>query len=281
MEIRRHDDVASFAELAMPMLQADPVRHTVAVTVLASRLRAGSARADLTHLITVHENGQLAGAALQARSWSMIVSALPARYASAVADALATHGPEPAGASGPRPRADPFADAWQARTGQGRRGEMAQRLFALGTLTPPAGVPGAARVATLDDVTLLAGWSDDFAEAALPPQWPRASAEDIARMMDGGYCNVLWELDGEPVAMAATRAPTAAMSRIGPVWTPPRHRNRGFGSAVTAAAARWALDAGAEHVVLFTDLANPVSNAIYPRIGFRPLFDAVELSFAR
>ena len=27
MEIRRHDDVASFAELAMPMLQADPVRH--------------------------------------------------------------------------------------------------------------------------------------------------------------------------------------------------------------------------------------------------------------
>jgi predicted GNAT family acetyltransferase len=58
-------------------------------------------------------------------------------------------------------------------------------------------------------------------------------------------------------------------------------RNRGFGSAVTAAASRWALDAGAEHVVLFTDLSNPVSNVIYPRIGYRPVFDAVEFTFLR
>jgi predicted GNAT family acetyltransferase len=29
----------------------------------------------------------------------------------------------------------------------------------------------------------------------------------------------------------------------------------------------------ADHVVLFTDLANPVSNAIYQRIGFEPVSD--------
>ena len=71
------------------------------------------------------------------------------------------------------------------------------------------------------------------------------------------------------------------MSRIASVWTPPEHRGRGFGSAATAAASRWALDAGAEHVVLFTDLANPVSNSIYPKIGYRPVHDAVDLAFAR
>jgi predicted GNAT family acetyltransferase len=32
-------------------------------------------------------------------------------------------------------------------------------------------------------------------------------------------------------------------------------------------------------VVLTTDLANPISNAIYPRIGFRPTHDAVEIAF--
>ncbi|MEJ7703884.1 MAG: GNAT family N-acetyltransferase [Geodermatophilaceae bacterium] len=89
---------------------------------------------------------------------------------------------------------------------------------------------------------------------------------------------MLWCVDGEPVSYAATRPPVASMSRIGPVFTPPEHRERGYASAVTAAAAAaaWALAAGACHVVLFTDLANPVSNSIYPRLGFRPVHDAVE-----
>ncbi|MFY9807786.1 MAG: GNAT family N-acetyltransferase [Pseudonocardiaceae bacterium] len=52
-----------------------------------------------------------------------------------------------------------------------------------------------------------------------------------------------------------------------------------YGRAVTAAAADWAQQAGAKHVVLTTDLANPISNAIYPRIGFCPMHDAVEIAF--
>jgi predicted GNAT family acetyltransferase len=69
------------------------------------------------------------------------------------------------------------------------------------------------------------------------------------------------------------------MTRVGPVYTPPESRGHGYGSAVTAAASAWAHDAGAREVVLFTDLANPVSNAIYPRIGYRPVLDALELRF--
>jgi predicted GNAT family acetyltransferase len=69
------------------------------------------------------------------------------------------------------------------------------------------------------------------------------------------------------------------MSRIAPVFTLPQHRGHGYGSAVTAAAAGWARLAGARHVVLFTDLANRITNVIYPRIGFRPAHDAVEFAF--
>jgi predicted GNAT family acetyltransferase len=69
------------------------------------------------------------------------------------------------------------------------------------------------------------------------------------------------------------------MSRIGPVYTPMELRGRGYGRAVTASSAQWALDRGAEHVVLFTDLANQVSNFIYQRIGFRPIADALEVIF--
>jgi len=42
---------------------------------------------------------------------------------------------------------------------------------------------------------------------------------------------------------------------------------------------RAALDAGADHVVLFTDLANPTSNALHQRLGYRPVEDRVMLRF--
>ena len=41
-----------------------------------------------------------------------------------------------------------------------------------------------------------------------------------------------------------------------------------------------ALDAGASTVLLFTDLANATSNAIYQRLGYRPVEDRIELSFS-
>jgi predicted GNAT family acetyltransferase len=48
---------------------------------------------------------------------------------------------------------------------------------------------------------------------------------------------------------------------------------------VTAAVSQLAADRGAEQVVLFTDLANPTSNALYQRLGYRPVEDRTALSF--
>jgi hypothetical protein len=53
------------------------------------------------------------------------------------------------------------------------------------------------------------------------------------------------------------------------------------GGAGPAHATQAALDAGAAQVVLYTDLANPTSNAIYQSIGYLPDHDAVERSFVR
>jgi predicted GNAT family acetyltransferase len=32
-------------------------------------------------------------------------------------------------------------------------------------------------------------------------------------------------------------------------------------------------------VLLYTDLANPTTNRLHPRLGFRPRYDALELRF--
>jgi predicted GNAT family acetyltransferase len=48
---------------------------------------------------------------------------------------------------------------------------------------------------------------------------------------------------------------------------------------VTWAVSRAALDAGVTGVLLFTDLANPTSNALYQRLGYRAVSDRTMYSF--
>ncbi|HUQ54021.1 GNAT family N-acetyltransferase [Lentzea sp.] len=104
----------------------------------------------------------------------------------------------------------------------------------------------------------------------LPPREAEARAMD-AQWMSAGH--VLWLVDGVPVSWAASTTPVAGVSRVGPVYTPPEHRRHGYAAAVTAAVCRWAHSAGAAHVVLTADLANPTANSVYHGIGFRPVSD--------
>jgi RimJ/RimL family protein N-acetyltransferase len=58
--------------------------------------------------------------------------------------------------------------------------------------------------------------------------------------------------------------------------SPREQRGRGYAGATVAAVSRRLLDEDAR-VCLFTDQANPVSNALYERLGFRPVVDMANL----
>jgi GNAT superfamily N-acetyltransferase len=281
MEVVAHTDAGAFARLARPLLEPDPVRHTSALTVLDAVCRGAFTPAAM---LTVHDGGAVVGALLRTADRPALVSGLPPRYAPAMVDALLRRGLDAGGAQGPGEEADAFAAAWSARTGVAVHVGLQMRLFALDELRLPACVPGSARAVTPDDeagIDVLAAWREAFdveLDGARPPaHTPR---DEMVRIVAAGGAELLWAVAGEPVAQASARAVTAGMSRIGPVYTPPAHRRRGYAAAVTAAAARWALDRGARHVLLYTDVANQTTNRLYPRLGFRPRYDARELRFA-
>jgi predicted GNAT family acetyltransferase len=69
------------------------------------------------------------------------------------------------------------------------------------------------------------------------------------------------------------------VTRIGPVYTPPELRRRGYASSAVAAVSRQALAAGAQRCALFTDLSNPTSNKIYADVGYRRIADWEEHLF--
>jgi predicted GNAT family acetyltransferase len=88
---------------------------------------------------------------------------------------------------------------------------------------------------------------------------------------------------GEPVSLAGWQVPDGpagqAIGRVGPVYTPPGHRQHGYAAAVTWTATQAVLNAGARGVMLYTDLANPTSTGIYARLGYLKIGDAAIWSF--
>jgi RimJ/RimL family protein N-acetyltransferase len=261
-----HDDIHDFMAAAGAFLESDPVNHSVHLTAMDAALR-GDRQART--LITLHEDGVIVGAVTRLAGRPLHVAAMPPAAAPVVAKIL-RDGPDVDEITGPLERVEAFRTLWR----DGGRELYRLRLYRLGDLVVPA-VPGEARLATPADDDLITEWWIAFWEEL--DGLPREAAEERAmdsRGMSAGH--VLWLVDGVPVSWAASTTPVGGVSRVGPVYTPPEHRRRGYAAGVTAAVSQWAYGAGAEHVVLTADLANPTSNSVYQGIGFRQVSDWTE-----
>ncbi|GII55592.1 putative acetyltransferase [Planotetraspora thailandica] len=263
-------DAEEYAAAAEPWLLRDPVRNTVPLTVLRG-LRSGQFSEDpLMGWLT--DERAVRGAFVHTAPYPLLLGVVPLGGLPALAAGLLERERSVAGVSGPLDVAEAFAQEWW-RPEKDRRSE---RLYRLDALVPPF-APGRARTAVAADVDLATRWFVDFQREAdvdveadpTPVVSARINREEL----------LLWEDGGRPVALACVSRPLAGMSRVGPVYTPPDHRRHGYGSAVTHAVTRLALDAGATEVLLFTDLANPTSNSIYQGLGYRPVADYATIHF--
>src|SRR5262249_27281930 len=154
---------------------------------------------------------------------------------------------------------------------------MRQRIHALARVKLPTRVPGGAlRPAGAADLPLLVEWFGAFAaETGAQAGDARTRAEALLRE----HSVHLWT-DGEPRSMAAASARTPHGVRVGYVYTPPSHRRRGYATAAVARLSDQLLRDGRRSCFLYTDLANPTSNAIYARIGYEPVCDVVDVVFS-
>lgn len=175
----------------------------------------------------------------------------------------------PARVLGPADTVAHLASRWAARP----EVVVAERLHRLERLRAPADPPPT-RPGAEGDGERLWSWLLEFHHEATPddPLPPRAALD--AALAEG---RIAVGLAGtEPVAYASASPVMLGTARIGPVYTRPGHRGRGHGAAVTAAAVRRAQGGGAEEILLFTDLDNPTSNALYARLGFAGVGDVVD-----
>ena len=295
MRVRFHETASALLTAADPFFRADPYSANV-IAVVAARVAAGTRSAgDAPLWVTIENgNGPVVGVAMHTPPHLLFLSRMPRQAAAALARTLADAKAAPPGVNGAREATTAFADAWCELTGRSSSPITAMRMYRLEELRRPDSVPGAGRralasgdvgsgvragggVAASGDAGLVAAWLAAFHDEAQPHapvlEWRSLAEQRIAAGEIQLWC------DGGPVSLAAVSAPGAGVARIGPVYTPASARRRGYGSAVTAEAAAAAIAAGAEQVVLYTDLANPTSNSIYQALGFRPDHDAEERLF--
>ena len=131
---------------------------------------------------------------------------------------------------------------------------------------------------------LLVRWWGEFGAEALGAleQDDEQNGRSVDhRLTAPGNGIALWEVDGEPVCAVGYGSPTPTGVRIGPVYTPPAHRGRGYASALTAHVSTEQLAGGRSFCFLYTDLANPTSNKIYAAIGYRRVCDSIASRIAR
>ena len=138
------------------------------------------------------------------------------------------------------------------------------------------------RLVQPSDRDLVARWIHDFMLEALDED-DRPSAEQSAdRWVSGhGGSLYLWEDDRAVVSLAGVRGPTPRGIRVGPVYTPPEARGRGYASALVAGASQAQLESGRTFVFLFTNVENSTANRIYQAIGYEPVRDIDVYEFAR
>jgi predicted GNAT family acetyltransferase len=186
------------------------------------------------------------------------------------------------GVQGPVEVVRAFVEELRARGGPPAHLDVSERIFRLTEVIPPRPVAGFARAPVAADRDRIAEWVWAFQIEALGDD-DREGAELAAdRWMAGrGRRLTVWEDGGAIVSLVGVTGPTPNGIRVGPVYTPPESRARGYASALTAAVSQAQLDAGRTFVFLFTDLSNPTSNHIYQAIGYEPVSDFEVWEFER
>jgi GNAT superfamily N-acetyltransferase len=273
VEVRVLAEPDAFMSVAALALASDPAGNTVIATV--AEMHRDQADAPPAWWFVVEDDGVAVGVSMLVPPWPVYVGPMPVGAATLVAETVDGLVASVAGFNGEQEAVREAAARWQRlRPEVAVTGSRGMRLFRLGVLTSPD-VPGAARPATDADLDLLRGWYLAFAADADAPT--HDVEQSIRFRLDGQGGFVLWEDGGDPVAFAGYSPVVAGVARIGPVYTPPEHRRRGYGAAVTAAASQAARADSPAEVVLFTDLGNPTSNKIYTQIGYRPVRDYLEV----
>lgn len=279
MRVESHPEIAAFARMAEPFLLQREAFYCLPLGILNTLLNEPTSYPK-AYLLSAHDGDELVGIAWMTPPHPLGLSEMPDAAVAELVEFCQRLADRVPAVVGPMDTVDAFTRRWIAATGDRVGTVIRQGIYQLERVRPAPNVPGTMRFAAPSDRDLLVEWSIAFgSDVGLP--MTRADAEALTDTALVNGSRALWELDGRPVSMAGFGGKTASGIRVSYVYTPPERRRRGFASALVGALSRVLLDAGHRFCFLYTDLANPTSNAVYHRLGYEFVGESAHLTFSR
>jgi GNAT superfamily N-acetyltransferase len=241
-------------------LERNSARHNLLLGLIEQESEAAEPR------LATFSLGAAGACAVYSPGRNLVLGELSEAEAHRLAELCAPLRPE--GVLGPERTAAWYVDRAGA-LGQAFHPPVEQLIRALAQPPRHPQVPGLPRLARPEDAALLADWILAFHDEAIPDE-PRPSRDSLLAA-GARRRHFLWTLHGRPVAMARIARWTRRCGAIGPVYTPPAERNRGFAAAITAHVAERILSEGRDCAALYVKRGNPAANRCYAKIGFQPV----------
>ncbi|MGB7538909.1 MAG: GNAT family N-acetyltransferase [Anaerolineales bacterium] len=280
LQVRTHNSAQEFLRAVQSELETHEAANSLMLGVCGQLVRHPERFQMPVCLKTVEENGALQLAATMTPPHNLLLTGHPDRIEECAAEltgALVREGWTIPGVFGPTQLARTVMEYLATSVKKPFCLHQNLRMYDLTRVVLPTPEGGRLRKAASADLERITQW---WYAARLEmmggadPEECRQTAE--YRLADGDI--YVWET-GEPVSMASKTRPTKRGISIGMVYTPPELRRRGYATACVGEFSRWLLQEGWAYCTLYADLANPISNGIYQKIGYRPIGDFVEYGF--
>ena len=274
IKIAFSEDPASVLNSAADFLTSQPVLHNLILTILHARVaRPEPGR----YWVAMHRDRAMGVIVQSPVTFPAVLSPMDPRVVAAMVDAIAEAGISLPGVNGDAATAASFAGQWTERCKSAATPFQGNRLYELLELGEAPGIRGQLRLATPSDRTLMLDWTRAFQSEVGTPE----SAGDTELRVDAALADKqlwLWH-DAGTVSIVLSRQPLEGVVRLSGVYTPHDKRKRGYAAACVHALSQQLRDAGCR-CILYTDLANPTSNSIYQRIGYRAVAEALRYRFS-
>ncbi len=265
-------DAAAVIQRAGGCLAAQPVELNLIWSLLSERVVSGAPG----RYWLAEADGDVAGIVMESPpGHRAATSPMRREHADAMAAAISGEGHRLSGIAGEASTASAFAGCWSERVRTAAVVQDAQRLYLLGRLVRPEGVPGRLRRAEVFERELVIEWWSAFQVETGAPTAEVSAAADFGLSTGRLF---FWD-DGGARCLARATEPLGGISRIGAVFTPPEWRRRGYASACVGALSERVRHESGAISVLYAQLGNPSSNAIYRRLGFEAVSEALIYSF--
>ncbi len=270
-------------EIAEPLMRAGVMPNNMVLGLAHSATTAQKQNPDYLGLVARQEQ-QFAGACLQTKQGWILLSQCEAAATRTLLDAWIEKAGKPCVVFAPEPTITDAENYLREKHSMTRAAETINLAYELTSVTPPTRpISGKMRLATEADLTFLPDWEVQFVvDCNMPQQNEPHFREHCLKNMEQFVKNkvvALWDVEGTPVAMCRSTRKAPFATSVAGVYTPQEFRGKGYASHLVAAFSQQLLNEGAPRCLLFTDAANPTSNGIYQRIGYRYCCDFRRIDF--